>query len=61
MKIDSVGVRNLIRNFFISQAGWPAPVPPTMPVMREVLFHTEAFAERVYVGGVSIPAVVLKQ
>ena len=26
----------------ILQVGWPAPAPPTPPVIRVVLFHTEA-------------------
>ena len=28
------------------QAGWPAPAPPTLPVIRVVLLQSEARAER---------------
>ena len=30
------------------QVGWPAPAPPTLPVIRVVLLHTEPFAERLF-------------
>ena len=45
-KIDSVSFKGLIKNVPILQAGWPALDPPTLPVLRVVLFHTDAFAKR---------------
>ena len=31
------------KNVSILQVGWPFPVPPTLPAIRVVLIHTEAF------------------
>ena len=46
LKIVSVSVKDLIKNVPILQAGWPAPVPPTLPVIMVVLLQSEARAER---------------
>ena len=46
LKIGSVIVRDLIKNVPILQVGWLAPVPLTLPVIKVVLLHTEASAER---------------
>ena len=35
-----------MKNFPILQVGWPTPAPLTLPVIRAVLLHTEAFDER---------------
>ena len=44
LKIISVSVKDLIKNVPILQAGWPAPVPPTLLVIRVVLLQLEACA-----------------
>ena len=36
----------------ILEIGGPAPAPPTLPVIRVVLLHVEAFAERLLRHGV---------
>ena len=46
LKIGSVSVKDLIKNVPILQVGLLAPVPLTLPVIKVVLLHTEASAER---------------
>ena len=48
MKIGLVSAKGIGKNFPNFQVGWPAFTPPTLPVIRVVLLHTEPFAERLF-------------
>ena len=43
LKLGSLSFRNIRKNFLILQLGGSSPVPPTPPVFRLVLLHTEPF------------------
>ena len=46
LKLGSVSVRDIRKNIPILQVGGSSPAPPTLPVIRVVLLHTEQIVQR---------------